>query len=324
MQVLVIGSSLFDAIVSLEDNPHIKVNDGIASFSLGDKIPVDIKAFSIGGNGANVASSLNKLNVTNAFYTFIGQDALSQFISKQLQSEGITVYEEAVDSKDGPLSIIFDFSTDRTIFSHHPEFEHVFDETKLTNKPEVIFLTSIGKRWEKAYTQVLEYASRENIPVALSPGSAQMKDINETFIKALHQSKMLFCNMEEAKIIIQKLSGNEITDTKELLLDLKNYGFDLLSVTDGANGSYAVTYDNKIYKIGTIEPDGHEKTGAGDGYTGAFLASYVEKLDISECMKRGVLNSVGVMSHVGAHTGQLTKNEMEQKAADLDLLAEVI
>jgi pseudouridine kinase len=151
-----------------------------------------------------------------------------------------------------------------------------------------------------------------------------MKDINETFIKAVHQSKMLFCNMEEARIVNQKLSGGEIADPKELLLNIKNFGFDLLSVTDGANGSYAVDKESKVYKIGTIQPDGHEKTGAGDAYAGAFLASHLQGFDISECMKRGVLNSVGVMNHVGAHTGQLRADEMEQKAAEEELKAEII
>lgn len=321
MKVLVVGSSLFDAIISLENNSHITISDNKASFALGDKIPIDIKAFSIGGNGANVASSLHKLGVENAFYTYIGQDALSQFIEQQLSKEGIKIYREDVDSKDGPLSLIFDFVQDRTIFSHHPEHDHVFDESKIEEKPEIIFLTSVGKRWEGAYENVLDYANREGIPVAYSPGSAQMKDINETFIKAVHQSKMLFCNMEEARIINQTLSGNQIDGIKELLLNLKNYGFDLISVTDGQNGAYAVENDGKVYKIGTLNPDGHEKTGAGDAYAGAFLASLTKGMSVSECMKRGVLNSIGVMSHVGAHTGQLTEEEMEHKASEIELSA---
>lgn len=324
MQALVVGSSLFDAIISLENNPHITLAEGRASFALGDKVPVEVKGFSIGGNGSNVSSALKRLEVENTFYTYIGQDAFSQFIAKQLSDEGLNVCQEIVDSKDGPLSIIFDFTQDRTIFSHHPEYEHVFDDSKIVEKPGIIFLTSIGKRWEGAYEKVLSYAGREGISVAFSPGSAQMKDINETFIKAVHQSKMLFCNMEEARIINEKLSGNRIEDIKELLLNLKNYGFELLSITDGGSGSYAVDSEGKIYKIGTLTPDGHEKTGAGDAYAGAFLASFLQGLDISECMKRGVLNSVGVMSKIGAHTGQLTLSEMERKSAEVELTAEII
>lgn len=324
MNALVVGSSLFDAIISLEQNEHVRVEGKRASFQLGDKIPIEIKSFSIGGNGANVASALQKLSVPNAYYTYIGQDALSQFIAKKLSDEGITVYQEPVDSKDGPLSLIFDFEEDRTIFSHHPILDHIFDETKVRQQPDMIFLTSVGRRWEGAYEQVLNYAMNNSIPVAFSPGSAQMKDINETFIKTVHQSKMLFCNMEEAKIIGEKLSGIKIDDVKEFLLNLKTYGFDLLSITDGANGAYAVDQENNVYKIGTLKPKGHEKTGAGDAYAGAFFASILQGYDIYECMKRGVLNSVGVMSHIGAHTGQLTLEEMERRSAEVELRAEIL
>lgn len=324
MKVLVIGSSLFDVIVALENNPHVTIDGKKASFTLGDKVPIDIKAFSIGGNGPNVASALQKLSIPNLFYTYLGEDALSKYIAQQLSDEGISVCYENTNSKTGPLSLIFDFSEDRTIFSHHPEFDHSFDEGKFGEKPSHIFLTSLGKTWEGAYEKILSYAQAANIPVAFSPGSQQMKSINETFIKTVHQSKMLFCNMDEARIINNTLSGNSIEDKKELLLNLKNNGFDLLSITDGAEGAYAVDNENKVYKIKTLKPDGHEKTGAGDAYAAAFLASFILGKDISTCMKWGVLNSLGVMSHIGAHTGQLKLSEMEQKNSEIELIAEQI
>lgn len=324
MHVLVIGSSLFDVFVSLENNTHISVDTNRASFALGDKVPVDIKSFAIGGNGPNVASALQKLSVSNSFYTYLGEDALSLFIKQQLSKEGIELYFEETKSDTGPLSLIFEFPTDRTIFSHHPEFNHDFDSSKVITTPTHIFLTSIGKEWANAYEKVLQYANNNNVPIAFSPGSAQMKDINEIFIKTVHQSKMLLCNMEEASAINQKLSGNTIEDKKELLLNLKNYGFDLLSITDGANGAYAVDTNNSVWYIDTLEPEGHEKTGAGDAYAAAFFASYLQDLPIAECMKRGVLNSVGVMSKVGAHTGQLTISELEEKALTTDLPAQQI
>ena len=58
MNVLVVGSSLFDVIIPLEESDHVKVEGNRASFALGDKIPIDIKAFSIGGNAPNVVSAL--------------------------------------------------------------------------------------------------------------------------------------------------------------------------------------------------------------------------------------------------------------------------
>lgn len=324
MYILVVGSSLFDAIVALENNEKLKISGNEVSFHLGEKIPVDIKSFTIGGNAPNVASALKKLSVHSMLYTYLGEDALSDFVSQQLQKEGIKTFVEITDAKTGPLSLIFDFTQDRTIFSHHPECSHGFDESKIPQKADCIFLTSIGKRWEDAYEKVLSYASQENIPIAFSPGSQQMQNMNETFIKTVHQAKMLFCNMEEARKINQSLSGGDIENVKELLLNIKNNGFEVLSVTDGANGAYAVDKENKVYKIPTLKPEGHEKTGAGDAYAGAFLASYFQQKEISECMRWGVLNALGVMSKVGAHTGQLTDEEMQKKLTEIEFEAEIV
>jgi sugar/nucleoside kinase (ribokinase family) len=314
MHVLVIGSSLFDVIISLENNPHVIVEGTKASFSLGDKVPIDIKGFTIGGNATNVAASLRKLSIESSFYTYLGQDPLSSYIKGKLTEEGITLYCDTTGAQNGPLSLIFDFLADRTIFSYHPEFEHGFDEVKVIEKPTHIYLTSIGKIWESAYEKILDYASKENISIAFSPGSQQMKNMNDVFIRTVHQAKMLFCNKEEAALINQKLTDNTLDNSKDLLLSLKNNGFELISMTDGANGAYVIDKDGKVYKTSAVKPEGHEKTGAGDAYAGAFLASYLKGKDIFECMKRGSLNSAGVMSKVGAHTGQLTAEEMEEKA----------
>ena len=77
MNVLVVGSSLFDTIISFENNPHMTVGNGRVTFELGDKVPIDIKSFAIGGNAPNVASALKKLSVPSEIYTYLGVDPLS-------------------------------------------------------------------------------------------------------------------------------------------------------------------------------------------------------------------------------------------------------
>lgn len=324
MNVLVVGSSLFDAILSLENNPHITLDNNRATFSLGDKIPVDVKSFAIGGNAPNVVSALTKLSIPSEIYTYLATDPLSAYIKAQFEKEEIKLYCEDTNSPNGPLSLIFDFDSDRTIFSSHPEFSHGFDAGKLETKPSHIYLTSIGPVWEEAYEKLLEYASNNAVPIALSPGSSQMKNMNDTFVKAVHQSKMLFCNMDEAKLINQKLTGNWIDNAKEVLVSLVSHGFELLSITDGGNGAYAMTKDGAIVKIDALPPEGHEKTGAGDAYAGGFLAAYIENRPLEECMKWGALNAAGVMSKVGAHTGQLKREEMEEKARLTELPAQTV
>lgn len=325
MHLLVVGSSLIDLFVDLNQNEKVKLEHNNIILEFGDKIPVGIKALSLGGNGGNVAAGVKKLGITTSFYTYLGGDILSNYVSEVMKKEEVDVIREDEEGTTGSLSIILSIADDRTILSHHNHGNHSFDKLKVTSRPDYIFLTSIGTEWVEAYRNVVLYATENNIPIALSPGSAQMGDMNDVLLDAVHKSKILFCNLQEAQQICEKLSGVQINDPKELLLKITEFGFDLISVTDGGNGAYALTNSDKaVYKIPTMKPQGSEKTGAGDAYAAGFLASYLNSLPIEECMKRGVLNALGVMSNIGAHTGQLRLPEIEQKSKEIELKAERI
>jgi len=324
MNVLIVGSSLIDLFVDLEQNTKVSVTHDSASFKLGDKIPVDIKSLSLGGNGGNVSAGLKKLGVNVSFYTYLGSDVLSSFIKQVMRDENVEVISENEEVTTGSLSIILNFGNDRVILSHHNVSNHSFEGSKIAQKPDIIFLTSIGKVWEDAYKNVLSYAQENSIPIALSPGSEQLKNMDEAFIQSVHQSKMLFCNKEEAQMIAEKLSGENLPDIKRLLAVIKTYGFELLSITDGENGAYSMDNSNTMYKISSLKPEGYEKTGAGDAYAAAFLASYLKGEGVFESMKKGVINSVSVMSKIGAHTGQLKAEQLEEKAKQTELNAEII
>lgn len=315
MNVLAVGSSLIDFFVRIEDNDQIEINDNKVSLPLGAKIPIDIKSLSLGGNSTNVASALANLSINTSLYTYLGNDPLSKHIREKMEEKNIELIIDETDTTTGSLSLIFDFPTDRIIFSHHNLSDYNFEPAKISQRPDFIFLTSIGNKWEDAYEKVISYANENNIPVAFSPGSQQLKNMNETFIKTVKAAKVLMCNMDEAKMISEALGKSPIENVKDLLLGLKENNFEILSITDGANGSYAVDKDSNVYKINAIKLEGSEKTGAGDAYAGAFLAAFLYGKPIEEALKWGVLNAVGEMKQIGAGTGQLTLEQIEQETA---------
>lgn len=316
MNVLVVGSSLIDFFIRIENSDQIEISNSKVSFPLGAKLPIDIKSLSLGGNSTNVASALTNLSIKTFLYTYLGNDPLSKHIKEKMGEKNIELLIDGIDTTTGSLSLIFDFPTDRIIFSHHNVADYDFDENKVNEKPDVIFLTSIGNRWETSYEKILDYAQRNNIPIAFSPGSQQLRNMNEVFIKTAKASKYLLCNLDEARKITEALSGNKIEDTKQLLTELKSYGFDILSITDGSNGAYAVDSNDTIYKINSVKPEGFEKTGAGDAYAGAFLAAILLEKGVMEAMRWGVLNAMGEMKQIGAQTGQLKLNEIEKQSLE--------
>jgi len=325
MNVLTIGSSLIDFFIQIENNDQIEIKDNKVLLPLGAKFPIDIKSLSLGGNSTNVASALNNLSISTSLYTYLGNDPLSKHIREKMEEKKIELIIDEINTTTGSLSLIFDFPTDRIIFSHHNKSEYDFDKGKINKKPDFIFLTSIGNTWEKAYEKILSYAVENNIPFAFSPGSQQLRSMNEIFIRTVRSAKILMCNLDEAKKINGALNGKTVEDIKELLLSLKGSGIEVLSVTDGKNGACALGAEGQIYKINSPKPEGYEKTGAGDAYAGAFLSAFLYNKDLKTAMRWGILNALGEMKKIGAQTGQLNLNQIEKESTERqDLIIEEI
>ena len=185
-----------------------------------------------------------------------------------------------------------------------------------------MYLTSIGKLWEKAYDQIFNFAKEKNIPIAFSPGTHQIESINDKVREIIASSKMFFSNKEEAEAILGK---NADSDIKELLTLMKNNGPEIVSITDGAKGAYAIDKQGIMYFIKPSPAEGHDKTGAGDAYATGFFASILHGNDIPTSMLWGALNSGGVIQKMGSQNGLLTKKELDGEAKSTDnLIAEKI
>lgn len=309
MNALIIGSSLIDLFLELSSNAHTRTDSGTVKFNLGDKIPVEIKKLTLGGNGANVSVGLRRLGIPTSFYTYLGSDILSAEIEEKLCGEGITLLAEKGKGENSSLSIILGFKTDRIIFSHHQVRNHTFEYKEKTT-PDFLYLTSIGKEWGRAYQEALEFAASNKIPLAFSPGSHQIDEMNEIVIKAVGLSTLLFVNKEEA----EKIANVDEKDIKKLLIKIQTMGPKTVSITDGKNGAYAIDEDGTQYEIAAIDEGNQEveKTGAGDAYASGFLASYLFGNSISECMQWGAFNAFSSMKYIGAQQGLLSKLDMQE------------
>src|SRR3989344_1429664 len=153
MNVLVVGSSTIDIFLEVEDKSHIDIVQNKVQLLQGDKIPVNIKGITIGGDGANVAAGLSFLQISTKFYTYLGTDIFSREIEDTINRKGVKLLVDKSEGGKSSMSLIFDFGNDRIIFSHHQERNHVFDY-KENELPDLVYLTSIGNYWQDAYKSV--------------------------------------------------------------------------------------------------------------------------------------------------------------------------
>lgn len=315
MNVLVVGSSVIDLFLTI-DKSHTKIEDNRVSLLLGDKIPSEIKKLALGGNGANVSVGLTRITVPTTFYTYLGKDILSKEIEEKLTTEGVELIAKKNENESSPLHLIFDFDSDRIIFSHYPKVNHNFSYEGNSNF-DYIFLNSIADYWEDAYREVLEFANTNSVPIVFSPGSRQLDELNELVYQVIHSSRFIFVNKEEAVKILEK-QGKESADIKDILQNLSLLGPQIVSVTDGSRGAYAMDEEKNIYQIPPYKAGGAsiDRTGAGDSYACAFLAASIQEQPVKEAMRWGAVNAWSVMGKIGSQPGLLTKTQIEKELSE--------
>lgn len=310
MKTLVVGSSDIDIFITPESKDSYKEEAETVAFSLGDKIPVGMSAMTLGGNGSNVSVGLQRLSQDVSFYTYFGEDILSRQIKETIEREKIHVIEHGQRTKNSSMSLIFDFTSDRIIFSHHEELNHTFDAS-LVQDHQALYLTSIGDTWGEAYKHVLSYVQSHPLMLAFSPGSHQLTAINDLIFEIIAVSKILFVNKEEGEKILAK-KGESASNTKELLEKLAGLGPEIVSVTDGSKGAYA-HQNNMFFSIPSFDTSVTEvdKTGAGDAYASGFFGAVLLGMDVKTAMRWGAVNAQAVMGKIGAQEGLLTKRGIE-------------
>lgn len=310
MNVLIIGSSVIDLFLDIKDKSHITGNDNNVSLKLGDKIPIDLKKIALGGDGANISVGLKRLSIDTTFFTFFGNDLFSKEMEETLKKEGVKLIAER-EGERSSLSLIFNFNKDRIIFSHREQKDHNFYYNEET-LPDFIYLSSIGEKWLDAYAKALDFTKKNNIPMGFTPGTPQLKQNSEILIACLKNSKIVFINRDEAEKILKFQKISYSNDIKDVLSKVKNLGMEVLSVTDGISGAYALDNNGNYYSIESFGEGAVERTGAGDAYTSGFLSHYLLGLDIPGCMRRGCFNAHSVVLKTGAQDGLLTRLEMEK------------
>lgn len=312
MKTLVIGSCDVDVFITPKVTSSFSQENDSISFHLGDKIPININQMSLGGNGSNVSVALKRLGAESYFYTYLGTDLFSELIHSSLEKEGVQLVKHKGFGDNNSVSLIFDFSSDRIIFSHHEVRNHVF-QLSTEDTFEALYVTSIGKEWKEAYRQIVSYTHSNSLTVAFSPGSPQFADLNDIVYELIAGSEILFVNKEEGEKLLS-YKEEKAENEKELLHKLSKLGPRIVSVTDGENGAYAYSKDT-YYFIPPFDTDvlGIDKTGAGDAYASSFFACILQGMDIKNAMLWGSINSNSVMQKIGAQPGLLTRDEIEEE-----------
>jgi len=317
LDILCVGDSVIDIFLKIpESDPKFSLDreKNKLCINYADKISVEKYIIGIGGNATNTAVGTERLGLNSGICVEIGNDEFSQRIISVLKQEGVNI-EHIVHDKDKQTSITvaLSYSGDRTLFTEHIERRHEFNFEAVNTK--LIYLTSLGHIWEKAYEKVLEFAKKSNSLLAFNPGSLQLENKNKYVLDVIEETNYLFVNKQEAEEILYgkelelKVENNKHL-IKKLLFGLRALGAKNVIITDSDNGSYMQSENDQVYHLEIVRVDVVEKTGAGDSYTAGFLSAIIKGLSVKEAMVWGAINSSSVIQKVGSQEGLLTEDKI--------------
>lgn len=263
--------------------------------ALWDVLPSEKK---LGGAPANFAYHAGRLGYDAIAISAIGQDALGDELLEKLNQKKLEYLMPRVDYPTGTVQVTVD---EKGIPSYEIKQHVAWDYIPYTSEMDAIAreckavcFGSLAQRNRESRTTIARFLD------TVSEDCLKVFDINlrqqfytrDIIEESLHRCNILKINDEELDIIGPMLCK----DKQQLISD---YQLLMLVLTCGTEGSYIFTPDEESF-LPTPKVDVVDTVGAGDSFTGAFVASLLSGKSIREAHQAAVEVSAFVCTQAGA------------------------
>lgn len=311
--------SLFTAEGVLLDNSRDLLRQELIAFEQGAKIGVDRVWESFGGGAANTAVNLAHLGFKVATICEVGRDFVGQEIIDNLKRK--KVITNLVGRLEGDFSgmslILITPNGERVIFAARGANKRLDlnnNRKRALAKSSNVYLTSLSGAW---YQDLREIFTAVTGKIFWNPGSSQLKAGLRKLAPFLKRTTALMLNRDEALELLltdkryQNQTKKQLQKPEFLLKALKEYGPEVVVVTDGRNGAYFMD-DNQIH-YQPINKDRKivDATGIGDAYNSTWAATWLlNNYDLKKSARLASRQAAAKISHHGAQNGLKTLKEL--------------
>ncbi len=311
--LVAVGDVVTDAFIRIKDasvNCDLNKEECKLSFRFGDKVPYEfVEVVKAVGNSANAAVSATRLGLKVAFVSNVGDDQNGKDCIETLKKNKVdTQYVTINQGKETNYHYVLWFEDDRTILVKHQEYNYAFPEIEA---PKWIYLSSLAENSLPYHQKIAEYLkAHPEIKLVFQPGTFQMKLGYKKLQELYRLSYLFFCNVEEAKRILDIAEEIEIIP---LLQKIRELGPKIIVITDGRKGAY--TYDGETAWFMPPYPDPKppvSRTGAGDAFASTFTSALALGKTVPEALRWAPINSMSVVQQIGAQKGLLTREVLEE------------
>ncbi|MFZ2192976.1 MAG: carbohydrate kinase family protein [Candidatus Moraniibacteriota bacterium] len=329
-KIICFGSAGKDIFFPTNEGKIIETPEDIMSqkkvaYELGAKIRIKERYEMLGGCAANVAVGLSRLGVESSCVSNVGDDLVGNWVIEELEKNNIkTDFIKKEEGKMSDLSaiIVDEKSADRIIFTNKNSSGKLNLDKDRFGEAEWFFISDVHGDWKEQVSSIIEIAKAENKKIAFNPREVYIKENSEEVIKTISNCEIVFVNKDEAIEIISSMerafSVEEMNDEKFLIKELKKLGAKIIILTDGENGAWA-NKETEIFYAAAFKVNAIDSTGAGDGFCSGFLAAYLKRMEVSDCLRWGITNSASVVEHYGAIEGLLNEESILEKNKEVKI-----
>ncbi len=299
----------FDLLVIGEINPDLIVQgkEIIPEFNQTEKL-IEKVSLTIGSSSVIMACGAARLGLRVAFIGLVGDDLFGQFMIKQMQSHGLNTDGVVIDPDlTTGISIILSKTTDRAILTFpgsipelgmaHINFD-LLDRTRHVHVGSYFLIEKLRRDLPEMFKTAKEKGLSTSLDTNWDPHNRWDIDSVIPFVD------ILFPNENE----LRKLTGK--TDLYAGLERMSKV-IPLLVVKLGEKGAILKRGD-QIIESSSIKVKVIDTVGAGDSFDAGFIYSYLNGMDLQECLRIAcICGSLSTRSSGGT----------ESQAALADLIA---
>ncbi len=326
LDFVAVGDTVIDDFIRIKQASIMRSEnaDGVVDEELcfvnGAKIPYDFHVILAGvGNAANAAVSAARLGLKSALVADVGGDERGIAVTDELKKNNVaTNFVKTHADKLTNFHYVLWHNAERTILIKHETFEYKLPDI---GSPKWLYFSSVGDNSLSYHVEIAEYLkSHPTVKLAFQPGTFQIKLGKEALKDLYAQTEIFFCNVEEARLILETNEPNPAKLPKMM----SALGPTISVITDGPKGAYAYLGSDDPTIAGTTYfmppyPDPkppYERTGAGDACASTITIALALGIPFTEALRWGPINSMSVVQYVGAQEGLLTRPALEKYLAE--------
>jgi fructokinase len=258
----------------------------------------------LGGAPANFAYIASQFGLNGYAVSAVGKDLLGKEILNSLAEKKLNFLIENVDFMTGTVQVTLDregipqYEICKNVAWDNIPFTQAMEE--LARTCDAVCFGSLAQRSAVSRNSILRFL--DSVPT----NAYKIFDINlrqHFYSKEIIESSLLHCNIlkindEEVKLVAP-LFGIEGNETEICKFLLQKYDLQMVVLTKGATGSYVLTA-NETSCLDTPKVHVADTVGAGDSFTGSFVAALLNGESIRNAHKLAVEVSAYVCTQHGA------------------------